>query len=599
MGYRRGFIRGRVVSLTGVAVLLAATAGVMAAGPQAGAAPSCAASCFVGPSGNDSATGTSGDPLLTIQAGIDAVSAGGTVHVAPGTYDQALTIDHSLTLQGANAGVAGTGSRGAESLVELLAGEPGSIFDITTAAPVTIDGFRAQFNGTQDNGGVLVSLADQNQLTFSNNIVDESVYVNTLLFDDSAATSTWHNNLFTHNRQISSPGTGIVAAWGETPGGNQAVVSITGNTFSHLTDNDGVPAINLNTVSGVVSTNTFTDIHQYGILLADTLGNLTISSNVFDQIHNDTPGSSGNRGSGIRTFAVPNFVGPVMVTGNTFSNSFHGVRFANDGSPATVPSDFTVNRNAFLGNTQADISLAAGTIGTLNGTCNWWGQASGPGGAQVDGSVTTSPFLGSGNLMGGCPAPPPPVPATAPGAPTRASGVPGNGSVKVSWVAPQATGGSPITGYVVTPYQAGVAQPAKSFSSKATTEVVKGLKNGTKYNFKVAAKNAAGTGAQSAATGLVTAGAPGRPGAPKVTSPAAGTLRVGFRPPAANGSKITGYSAICDSPNGGAEVSKSGSKSPIVISGATAGKKYYCIVVARNARGTGPRSVASSPPVAV
>jgi hypothetical protein len=164
----------------------------------------------------------------------------------------------------------------------------------------------------------------------------------------------------------------------------------------------------------------------------------------------------------------------------------------------------------------------------------------------------------------------------------------------LSWTAPKSAGSAPINGYVVTPYKAGVAQTATTFNSTATTEVVTGLKNGTTYTFKIAAKNSVGTGAQTS-TGGITAGAPGRPGAPKVTSSAAGTLRVGFKPPATNGAKITGYTAICDSPNGGAEVMKAGSKSPIVISGASTGKKYYCIVVAKNARGTGPRSLVSSP----
>ena len=252
----------------------------------------------------------------TIQRyGINKSQSGDTVQVLPGTYDEALTIDHALTLRGANSGVAGTGVRGPESLVERLASESGPAFDITTSNPVTIDGFRSQFNGTDQNGGLLLSLGAANVLTFSNNVVDNSTYVNSLLFDDSAASSTLHNNLFTLDHQVGSPGTGVVATWGDTSSATQNAVSITGNTFSHLTDNDGVPAINLNTVSGVVSSNTFEDIHQYGILLADKLGNLSISGNLFDNIHNDTPGTSSNRGSGIRTFQVPNFVGPVTVTG--------------------------------------------------------------------------------------------------------------------------------------------------------------------------------------------------------------------------------------------------------------------------------------------
>ena len=71
----------------------------------------------------------------------------------------------------------------------------------------------------------------------------------------------------------------------------------------------------------------------------------------------------------------------------------------------------------------------------------------------------------------------------------------GNASASVSWVAP-ADNGSPITGYVVTPYVGTAAQPATTFASTATTQVVTGLTNGTTYTFRVAAKNAIGTGAQ-------------------------------------------------------------------------------------------------------
>ena len=55
--------------------------------------------------------------------------------------------------------------------------------------------------------------------------------------------------------------------------------------------------------------------------------------------------------------------------------------------------------------------------------------------------------------------------------------------------------GRPITGYMVTPYIAGVtAQTAQTFNSTATTETVTGLTNGTAYTFKVAAINSVGTG---------------------------------------------------------------------------------------------------------
>jgi len=363
------------------------------------------------------------------------------------------------------------------------------------------------------------------------------------------------------------------------------VVTFTGNTFSQLTDQDGVPAINLNTVSGTVTGNTFQDIHQYGILLADKLGNLTISGNLFDNIHNDTPNSSDNRGSGIRTFSQPNFVAPVTITGNTFSNSWHGVRVANDGSPADISNgNLQVIRNTIAtNNVDAGLSVASGTVGSLNGTCNWWGQASGPAPAQKEGSVTTTPYLTTSNLAGQCP--------IAPGAPAPAFAVPYNDhGAKVVWKTPANNGGSPILGYKVIPYKAGVAQPAIAYSGTATSKQISGLTDTVSYRFTVTARNVVGYGPPSAMSPAMIAGAPGQPGVPTAVNVGSGSLKVTFAAPMNNGATITSFNVTCTSTNGGATKSKTGTASPITVTGLTPGKSYRCRVNATNSRGTGPMS---------
>src|SRR5262249_21237647 len=63
--------------------------------------PDCTTDCFVNSAtGNDFNTGLSGDPLKTIQAGVNRVSAGGTVHVATGTYVENVTVPKSVDITG-------------------------------------------------------------------------------------------------------------------------------------------------------------------------------------------------------------------------------------------------------------------------------------------------------------------------------------------------------------------------------------------------------------------------------------------------------------------------------------------------------------------
>ena len=88
----------------------------------------------------------------------------------------------------------------------------------------------------------------------------------------------------------------------------------------------------------------------------------------------------------------------------------------------------------------------------------------------------------------------------APAPPTATAGIT---SATVSWVAP-VNNGSAITGYVVTPYKAGVAQTPVSYDATATTRTLTGLTAGSSYTFTVAATNATGTSAPSAQSAAVT-----------------------------------------------------------------------------------------------
>ena len=73
----------------------------------------------------------------------------------------------------------------------------------------------------------------------------------------------------------------------------------------------------------------------------------------------------------------------------------------------------------------------------------------------------------------------------------------------MTWTAPAFDGGSAITGYDVTSYAGGVARGTISVGV-VTQATFGGLTNGTAYTFRVAAKNVAGTGAQSVDSNVVT-----------------------------------------------------------------------------------------------
>jgi alpha-tubulin suppressor-like RCC1 family protein len=132
--------------------------------------------------------------------------------------------------------------------------------------------------------------------------------------------------------------------------------------------------------------------------------------------------------------------------------------------------------------------------------------------------------------------------ATLPGAPTAGAAVPGVGQATVSWSAPSSDGGSPITGYVVTPYVGYFPLVPRTFASAVTTQVVTGLTNGTQYRFRVQAVNGEGTGAYSTVTNPVTPTTVPGPPTPGSAVSGDGQVIVSWSPPSTDGgSPITGY----------------------------------------------------------
>jgi hypothetical protein len=195
------------------------------------------------------------------------------------------------------------------------------------------------------------------------------------------------------------------------------------------------------------------------------------------------------------------------------------------------------------------------------------------------------------------------VAVAVPGSPTAAGAVPyDSGVAKVTWDAPKDDGGSPITGYVVTPYKGSNAQPSITYNSTATTQLISGLPNGKAYTFAVKARNTVGASAEPTKAGVITIGAPGQPGSVTAAKAGAGSITVSFTAPSNNGAEITSYTGACTPTKGGKTTARTGpgetitlSQRAITVGQLTPGTAYTCTAKGHNSRGVGPLSVPSKP----
>ena len=189
----------------------------------------------------------------------------------------------------------------------------------------------------------------------------------------------------------------------------------------------------------------------------------------------------------------------------------------------------------------------------------------------------------------------PPVLVGVPGPPAGVFGVAGNGLVKLSWTAPSATGGLPITGYRVTPHHGTSTLAVRTFDSTATTQLITGLANGQVYSFMVGAHNTRGWGQTSAESADVTVGVPASPtgvsGVPGATSATVSWVA----PATANGAVIDSYritpylGSTAQLPRVFHSIATTQN-----VTGLSRAKAYRFRVDAHNARGWSPRSAPSS-----
>jgi uncharacterized repeat protein (TIGR02543 family) len=185
---------------------------------------------------------------------------------------------------------------------------------------------------------------------------------------------------------------------------------------------------------------------------------------------------------------------------------------------------------------------------------------------------------------------------SAPEAPTAS--LTGPRQITLVWTAPPAPDGHPVTGYSVTPYADGVAQPATTLG-QVTSAVFPGLTRGTTYTFQVTATNDAGDGpASDLSAGLVVPmTSPGAPTGLRAVARNGEVTLTWVQPSDDGGAAITHYVITAYASGRASRAITVGNVRAAAVSGLSNGITYTFAVAARNAVGTGKASapVAAKP----
>jgi hypothetical protein len=364
------------------------------------------------------------------------------------------------------------------------------------------------------------------------------------------------------------PGAPVIVS--ATPGNAQASVTFTapGNGNSAITGYTVTPSPAGGTDSNAGSTSlthiitglTNGTAYTFTVKATNAIGTGAASAPSASVIPVTTPGAP---------------TGAVAVRGNTQATVSFVAPVNTGGTPVT---GYTVFSNP-SGGTDSNIgstSLSHVVTGLTNGTSYTF-------------SVRAANAVGTGSASIASAAV---IPATTPDAPAAPVAVKGDSQATVSFSAPASTGGSAITGYTVVSIPAGGTDTGAG--SLSLSHTVTGLTNGTSYTFTVAATNAVGSSAPSAASAAVIPA--GAPSAPTLVSAVRGNAQatVSFTAPTNNGgSAISGYTVV-SSPAGGID-SNSGTLSlSHLVTGLTNGTAYTFTVVATNAAGPGAASAPSA-----
>ena len=329
----------------------------------------------------------------TIQSAVDDNTCT-TVNVAPGVYAENVVINHSLTLNGAQAGlpVAGRISGDPSESTIVGANPTGSVAVVTfNATNVTVDGFTMR-NAVTANDAIGIQLkALATSATIRNNFVDGITTVDPAgiaegIFIEGGASGTFIVQNLLENISGSQSARGIVMGDGN-PAHSISPILIQFNTITEVTSDNG---------------------GAYGLLLRNPLSDVGsfIASNDFSNLEGSTlvHGLSFENTTGVISAVENNYTNLIGPTTDNKAVWFS----AND--PDVYHTDLSAsNFNLTVASYGVAIDPAVNVGGNfVRAECCWWGSPDGPGpvgpghGARVSPNVIYLGWRLAPASVGGC-----------------------------------------------------------------------------------------------------------------------------------------------------------------------------------------------------
>ena len=278
---------------------------------------------FADPDGAGNATQYECDSFNTIKEGIKAVISGGTVIVRDGIYNESLTINKPLTINGNNSTISPNGGvRLAESIIT----GGGSVSIATGTSGVTIQGF------TFDNVDIRPGNGPVNNVRIAKNR-----FVNLI-----AKSAIFYINLdlpLSSNYTIDDNFAGVVT------GGTASAFILWGIDQLSFTNNviQGAPwsGIQLDTTTNsTISGNTISNTGAHAIQIANNSNNSLITGNSFSSLADSAVNDPSFPVPAIRIY---NYSENITVTNNDFSNVSRAIVGRDTGGAAEVKIDATTN----------------------------------------------------------------------------------------------------------------------------------------------------------------------------------------------------------------------------------------------------------------